>query len=175
MVDFLGPVAGAFQAVAGFVGDVLGSLDVIVVAPVAWLAVGAVVLGFKLAERGGGRRGARTAGWCGRSWPTSASGSGRSSTAFRLIAAAGLAPMLLFCLAFLVVLRLPVLVNHLVRAVVGPREWNTWLAIIPAETAIGFALSMVLVAPLLAAGVDWLVRTRTARRTEEAATTPAPV
>lgn len=174
VVDFLGPVAGAFQVGAGFVGDVLGSLDVIVVAPVAWLAVGAVVLGFKLADDEPAA--AEQERGLVRSFVADVRERfGALINGFRLIAAAGLAPMLLFCLAFLVVLRLPVLVNHLVRAVVGPREWDTWLAILPGETAIGFALSMVLVAPLLAAGVDWLVRTRTARRSEEATTTPAPV
>lgn len=180
VVDAVGPVAGAVRATVDFATGVVGSLDAIVVLPLAWLALGAVVLGFKVSDdegRGDAQEApSRVRNRVARSFLADLRERfGALINGVRLITTAGLAPMLLFCLFFLVVLRLPSLLTLLTRAVVGPQEWDTWRVVLAAETAVGFALSMVLVAPLLAAGVDWLVRTRTARRTGEASTTPAPV
>jgi hypothetical protein len=92
----------------------------------------------------------------------------------RLLLAAGLVPMLVLSLVLLLVLGLPALVHPALAVVVGPQPFGTWLAINPYEIAVGFALSMMLTAPLLAAVVDHLVRTRTATRTPVAPTTPTP-
>lgn len=183
IVGFLGPVAVVFRAVVRFAGDLVGSLDLVLVVPVAWLTFGAVVLGFKLAAEEEQERTSHRA-----DAPTSAvRRAGRSLFAdvrerftslwqgLRLLLAAGLAPMLLFVVFFLAVIRLPVLVSLGIRHVVGPQEYFTALAIRDPLTAFSFSLSMALTAPMLAAAIDWLVRTRTARRTEAAPRTPAPV
>lgn len=172
VVDALGPLSEVFAWLVGDAQAIAGSLDAVVVVPVAWLALGAVVLGYKLADDGQDEvaekpglvhsflRDVR------ERWSALLDG-------LRLLLVAGLAPMLVFSLAFLVVVRAPALLADLAREVIGPREFVTWFAIDPYLTGIGFALSVALTAPLLAAAVEWLVRTRTARRSEAAPTTPA--
>ena len=49
VLDALGPVAGPVDAAVNAVAGVLGNLDDLVVIPLAWLTVGAVVYGHKLA------------------------------------------------------------------------------------------------------------------------------
>ena len=174
VVDFLGPVAGAFEVGVRFVEDVAGSLDTVVVVPVAWLTVAAVVLGHRLAEREDEERPRRR-----RSSSLLAEVKERFSPlvdGLRLLASAGLAPMLLFSIGFVVVTSLPALVRVAARAVIGPQTHNTWLAIGPFELALGYALSLALSAPMLAAAVDWLVRRRRASRSPVAGPrTPATV
>ncbi len=174
VVDFLGPLGGAFGKVADWVQQGVGSLDAVVVVPVGWMAFAAVVLGYRLAshqptptqeERPGLLR--SFAGDVRERWSALFDG-------LRLLLAAGLAPMLVLSLAILLILGLPALVHPVVAAVVGPQAFSTWLAVNPYEIAGGFALSMMLTAPLLAAAVDYLVRTRTATRSPVAPTTPAP-
>jgi hypothetical protein len=178
VVDFLGPVSGAFRTLAHGVEAVAGSFDAVVVIPVAWLALAAVVLGYKLtdleeprAAASEGKPGLLRSLWSDLQERWSALVQG-----VRLLAVAGLAPMLVFSLVFLLVTRIPATVHDVARAIVGPQLFGTWVAINPYEVAIGFAVSLTLTAPMLAAAVDWLVRTRTARRSpaSTAATTPAP-
>ena len=178
VVDVLGPVAGAFRWLVDGAQALSGSLDAVVVVPVAWLALGAVVLGYRLADQEPGSAAEEPARGRGLVRSFLADVRERFSALFnglRLLAAAGLAPMLAFSLLFLVVVRIPALLAHVVRGIVGPQPWGTTYAFDPAQSAIGFALSMALTAPLLAAAVDWLIRTRTARRSPAAPTTPAPV
>jgi uncharacterized membrane protein YkvA (DUF1232 family) len=49
VLDAVGPVAAPLDAAVDAVGGVLGNLDDLVVIPIAWLTVGAVVYGHKLA------------------------------------------------------------------------------------------------------------------------------
>ncbi|QIG41549.1 hypothetical protein G5V58_01085 [Nocardioides anomalus] len=172
VVDALGPVAGAFTAVAGLVEDVVSSLDAVVLVPVAWLALAAVVLGFKLVEQDEaetGPQGLLRALWADVKERFSALVDG-----VRLLGSAGLVPMLLFSLGFITITRLPALLHEGVRAVVGPQPFQTWYAFGPYELAAGFALSLALTAPLLAAAVDWLVRARAGRRGQVSPSTPTP-
>jgi hypothetical protein len=177
VVDALGPVAGAFRWLADGVQAVAGSLDAVVLVPVAWLTLGAVVLGYRLADQEpvpAAEEPARGRGLL-RSFAADVRERFSALTnGLRLLASAGLAPMLAFSLLFLVVVRTPALLAHVVRGLVGPQPWDTTYAFDPALTAIGFALSMALTAPLLAAAVDWLIRARAARRSPAAPTTPAP-
>jgi hypothetical protein len=176
VADALGPVAGAFRWLVDATQAAFGSFDAVVVVPVAWLTLGAVVLGYRLAEQ-------VPVAAVDEDAPAGLLRSilvdvrERFSALFgglRLLAAAGLAPMLVFSLLFLVVVRVPALLAYLVRGLVGPQPWDTSYAFDPALSAVGFALSMALTAPLLAAAVDWLIRTRTAQRSQAAPTTPAP-
>jgi hypothetical protein len=159
--------------VAGLVEDVVSSLDAVVLVPVAWLALAAVVLGFKLVEQdepeGGGPQGLLRAIWADVKERFSALVDG-----VRLLGSAGLVPMLLFSLGFITITRLPALLHEGVRAVVGPQPFQTWYAFGPYELAAGFALSLALTAPLLAAAVDWLVRARAGRRSPASPTSATP-
>jgi hypothetical protein len=176
VTDALGPVAGAFRWLVDAAQAAFGSFDAVVLVPVAWLTLGAVVLGYRLAEQAPVSAAVeRSPGGVLRSFVADVRE--RFSAllgGLRLLAAAGLAPMLVFSLLFLVVVRIPAFLAYLVRGLVGPRPWDTTYAFDPAQSAIGFALSMALTAPLLAAAVDWLIRTRTVRRSQVAPTTPAP-
>lgn len=169
VVGTLGPLANPVDSATGWLFGLLGAVDAVVVVPLAWITVGAVVLGHQLSgpdtpaappnprwERipapvrrlGGGLvadvRERWSAFWNG----------------LRMMASAGLLPMLTFCLAFLLVIRLPWAVSQLLRLAIGPLETSTWLAIAPMEKSIGLALTMVLTAALLAAAIDWLLGPR---------------
>lgn len=175
VVTSLGPFANPVDTVTTWLFGLLGAIDAVVIVPLAWLTVGAVVLGHKLAppepeerEDGAGGLAGDVARRVNRiPEPVRRIGGGLVAdirerwSAFwnglRLMATAGLVPMLTFSLAFLIVLRLPWLFGQLVRWVVGPVPTNTWLAFSPMENAVGLALTMILAAALLAAAIDWLL------------------
>jgi hypothetical protein len=159
----LGPV----RTVTDWLLGLVGSLDTVVVVPLAWLTVAAVVLGHKLSPPAEEERAPRF-----KRVPSGVRHAVGSLTAdvrerwsafwggLRLLGTAGLAPMLVFSLVFLLVIRIPLLVSHVVRDVVGPVKTDTWLAFSPIENGVGLALSMALTAPLLAAALDWLIAPR---------------
>jgi hypothetical protein len=167
VLGHLGPV----RTVTDWLLGLVGSLDAVVVVPLAWLTVAAVVLGHKLSppaeEKEEEEREPRF-----RRVPSGVRRAAGSLTAdvrerwsafwggLRLLGSAGLVPMLVFSLVFLLVIRVPLLVSHLVRDVVGPVRTDTWLAFSPIEDGFGLALSMALTAPLLAAALDWLIAPR---------------
>ena len=183
-VAHLGWLAHPVDTVTTFLFGLVGSLDAVVVVPVAWLTVGAVVLGHKLSPPADTDRPSRFARIPA---PVRKVGSSLTSdlrerwSAFwgglKLLGTAGLVPMLVFGLVFLVAIRIPLLVSQLVRLVVGPVLTDTWLAFTPMEQALGIALSMAITAPLLAAAVDWLIAPRLLEQeavTEEAAAPRSP-
>ena len=118
-----------------FVADgmvtVFESLDVVLVAPLAWLAIGAVVLGHKLMEPPSTEH-----RWLDRmTWIPAGLRSVLESltedlrarfsalrNGLKMIVHGGLGPMLVFCLGYLVIMRVPQGVSWLVRAVTGPVE-----------------------------------------------------
>jgi hypothetical protein len=71
---------------------------------------------------------------------------------------AGLVPMLVFALAALLTLRVPWLVSAVWRATVGPVDSDTYVAWAPIEGATEDALMLTVLAVLLAAGVDRMLR-----------------
>jgi hypothetical protein len=179
VADFVGPLEGVFAWLVNGAQDISGSFTLVVVVPVGWLALAAVVLGYRLAEPE-----SETApeadppdqvGFLRSFWLDVKERFSSLFSGVRLLASAGLAPMLVFCLVFLLVTRIPFVLHLVMREVVGPRYFGTWVAINPYEAAFGFALSLMVTAPMLAAAVDWLIRTRTAARSPVVPTTPAPV
>jgi hypothetical protein len=164
-VSALGPLAHPADALTAWVGGLIGSIDAVVVVPLAWLTVAAVVLGRTLtpvevrrhpvldripAIPSRARRIVEsfTADLRSR-W-------GAFWNGLRMIGAAGLLPMLVFCIAFLLALRVPWLFSQLMRLVIGPMQyWRAWQ---PIEGGLGLALSMMILSPLLAAAIAWLVR-----------------
>ena len=156
VLDAVGFLADAFDAVVGAVTAVLSSLDAVVVVPVAYLTVALVVLGHKLADERGRTarprpRTERRKGVLRSIWADVRERFSALVDALRLLASAGLGPMLVFCLTMLVVSRVPVLVSHAARQVTGPMATDTWLFVAPLEAALGLALSLTLTVPLLAA------------------------
>ncbi len=163
LLDVIGPAANPVDYAADWLLGVLGNFDAIVVVPVAWLTVGAVVYGHKLVpppepserelpimakvppvvRRWGGELFAdvkdRFAGLFG---------------GLRQLAVAGLGPMLIFGLAFLASARLEDGLNLLARHLIGPREVDTWLAFSPHVTTVTRAIGLTVTMCLLAAAVD---------------------
>ncbi len=165
-LDLLGPVSGPVDAVVDQLVQILGSLDDLVVVPLAWLTVGAVVFGRKIPARplrvtrpttvervpGPVRR------WVVQALqPVVGDLKARFSglvNGIRQLAVAGLGPMLVFALAFLVALRLEDLLALGVRTLAGPQTWRTWIAFGPHVETVTRAIGLTVTIALLAAAVD---------------------
>ncbi|MGV8979097.1 MAG: hypothetical protein ACOH17_13740 [Cellulomonas sp.] len=185
VLDALGPVAGPVDSVVNAIVGVLGNLDDLVVIPLAWLTVGAVVYGHKLAAPPKRRPRVRAAAWQRvpapvRRWSTEAAAPivgdvrGRFTAlvnGLRRLAIAGLGPMLVFALAFLVATRLEDGILLLARTVSGPQDVDTWLAFAPMVSGVATAVGLTVTMALLAAGVDRII----AGQAAAPAPTPAPV
>lgn len=181
-VSALGPLANPVDTATTWLFGLLGAIDAVIIVPLAWLTVGAVVLGHKLAAPEPPAKKAHPK-WERIPAPVRRYGGGLVAdvrerwSAFwnglRMMATAGLLPMLTFSLAFLLVLRIPWLVGQLFRWAIGPIDTPTWLAFSPMEKAVGLAITMVLAAALLAAAIDWLLGPRLAEE-EPAEPDPSP-
>jgi len=167
LLDAIGPFAAPLDRVVDTVAGVLGNLDDLVVIPLAWLTVGAVVYGHKLAALPK-RRTLAPAAWRRvpapvRRWTTEATAPvvgdvrGRFTAlvdGLRRLAVAGLGPMLVFALAFVLATRAEEGIQLLARAVSGPQDRDTWLAFAPAVSALATAVALTITMALLAAGVE---------------------
>ncbi|MBO0921720.1 hypothetical protein J1G42_12885 [Cellulomonas sp. zg-ZUI222] len=168
VLEALGPVAGPVDAVLDGVVGVLGNLDDLVVIPLAWLTVGAVVYGHRLAAPPAPTRRVAPAVWQRvpapvRRWTSEAAApvvgdvKGRFTAlvdGLRRLAVAGLGPMLVFALAFLVATRVEEGILLAAREVGGPQDVDTWLAFAPMVSAVATAVGLTMTIALLAAGVD---------------------
>ena len=162
----LGPISGPLDTVVAWAVDVISGVDGLVIVPLAWLAVGAVVYGHKLTpppapvlripvigrlpapvRRVGGLLVAPVVGDL-RSRFTGLAGG------LRQLAVAGLGPMLVFGLAFLLAARLEEGLAMLARAAVGPQDLDTWLAFSPHLETVTRAIGLTVTMSLLAAAVD---------------------
>ena len=109
-------LGGPVERVLGWVGELLGSVDTVIVVPIAWLAVGAVIYGSAIDPEPGALS-AKLLRRAAREWarlpklfrrPIAASRASLDDSfgdlvdAMRVLFRAGLASMLLFCLMFLV-------------------------------------------------------------------------
>ena len=178
LLDALGPVAGPVDTVVDTVAGVLGNLDDLVVIPLAWLTVGAVVYGHKLADapKRTGPKAWRRLPAPVRRWTIEAAAPvigdvrGRFTAlvdGLRRLAVAGLGPMLVFALAFLVATRLEEGIQVLARVVSGPQELDTWLAFAPMVGAVAPAVGRTGSMALLAAGVDRILAGQAATAARE--------
>jgi hypothetical protein len=174
LLDRLGPLAGPVDAVADTVAGALGDLDDLVVLPLAWLTVGAVVYGHKLSAP-------PALGLAPSRWQRLPAPVRRVTTeavapvvgdvrarfsalvgGLRQLAVAGLGPMLVFAFAFLLATRAEEGVRWALRAAIGPLDTHTYLAFAPHLEVVAHAVGLTLVAALLAAGVDRVLRAQLA-------------
>ena len=172
LVDVLGPLGAPLDLVADAVGRLLGEVGAIVVVPVAWLAVAAVVLASDLRDRA-----PRTPRLTGRAETLRARAAGvqiserrreQARTAFgrkfeeliragRLIVHAGVLPVLAFCLIYPLARLAEWSAAALIRALAGPQDPLLMLVLSPyADVVTRSALTLVAVA-LAAAAVDRLL------------------
>lgn len=184
VTGLLGPVGSALTAVTSWVWGVLGDFDVLVVVPLAWLVVGAVVYGTSLGdpveppevpvpERIASRvrtieelvavarvrqRLSLLPDWL-RDWLAQPIASFTSrftalGTGLRTLVRAGLVPMVTLCLVFLLARQSELLLASGLRAVLPPVEADLMVALAPYLDIVFSAVSWVLVAVLVAAAVD---------------------
>lgn len=172
LTDLLGPVASPVRGAVSWVWGSLGGFDDIIVVPMAWLTVGAVVYGRSITApsvRAGvdpraqawRQRMARVpkpvrkaggefiAGWWSR-FKGLAGG-------VRTLASAGLTPMLLFCLVFVLATGAETLTALGLQRLIGPGNVNDLIAFTPYRDLLARAVYTVLVVGLLAAAVDRIV------------------
>jgi hypothetical protein len=163
LLDRLGPMANPADAVTDWLFGVLGDFDALVVIPVSWLAVGAVVYGHRLVPPPEPERRERTIFAAVPKPVRHVSGEVFADVrerfagltgGLRQLAIAGLAPMLIFGLAFLASARLEDGLNYAARVLMGPRELDTWLAFAPHVSTVTRAVGLTVTMCLLAAAVD---------------------
>jgi hypothetical protein len=177
----IGPLANPVDFATNWLFGLLGNFDAIVVVPVSWLTVGAVVYGYSLvaepeeaveldeAELAAEER--RRLGVLARvprpvrRWSGELTSDLRERFAglvsgLRQLAVAGLAPMLIFGLAFLASARLEDGLNLLARALIGPQQVDTWLAFSPHVVTLTRSIGLTVTMCLLAAAVDRVLAAR---------------
>lgn len=188
----LGPIGGAI----GWVTSQLGSLSAVIVVPVAWLSVGALVYGAELeaekkatAEADAAKAAAEAAAAAAAS--RSARVAAATSTqarrlareaadpvvgpiegalkALQKVAVAGILPMVFFCLVFVVSTQIATVAGNLVRWLIGPRDEALSMALEPYAILAGRVCYFMIAVVLLAAAIDRILtqaRERGARRAE---------
>ncbi|MBT0770863.1 hypothetical protein KIH74_18110 [Kineosporia sp. J2-2] len=161
LLDRLGPFADAADIAGAWALDLVSSVDSLVIVPIAWLTVGAVVYGHRLVEPPPVRepRLLRAVPGPVRRAGTELTGeiAERFSGLFgglRQLAVAGLGPMLIFALAFLASQRLEDALNELTRWIIGPQTAGTWLAFSPHVQTVTRAVGLTVTMCLLAAAVE---------------------
>jgi hypothetical protein len=182
IADAVGVLAGPFRAVVDFMAGASASWNEVVLVPLAWIGLGAVVLARKQAdeeEEAAQERGdhpkpdPRTPRLPVRVVRSLVRDVGKRLSALwealRLMVSAGLVPMLALSLLVLVVIRLPYAVLFPVAHVVaGPMRTATYLAFSPLLDSLVLAVSFTLAVPLVAAMVDWLVAQRLTKESLQA-------
>jgi len=192
LTGFLGPLTEPVRALGDLLARIVDGIGAIVVTPVAWLTVGAVVLAgglqdsrrarieehrmvVRVRERLGSRaerlrrhlwRPDRVADLLGRRFEDLIAG-------LRTIAHAGVVPVLTFCL----VLGLAQLAEWgsalALRAMIGPRDPETMIAFSPYLDLVTRTVYTVAVVALVAAAVDRLLSRRLQEELSAAAEAPA--
>jgi hypothetical protein len=163
VVHWFGPLRPPTVSGFGWLLDSIGAITPVIIVPVAWLAVGAVVYGRTTSPT---PRHARSA----EGDDTSASVGlwlrdhavslvrgrfGQLIDGLRLLFRAGLRPMLLFCLAFVFAQTLSTWLWELERAVIGPHEvFSFWKPLSVPLSIINDAIGLSLLICLVAAAVD---------------------
>jgi hypothetical protein len=183
LLSRLGPLANPVDYVTNWLFGLLGNFDAIVVVPVSWLTVGAVVYGHSLATQSKTTSPDDEASAAAqrrrdvlarvprpiRRWSSEVTADLRGrfaglASGLRQLAIAGLAPMLIFGLAFLASARLEDGLDLLARALMGPQPLDTWLAFSPHVVTLTRSIGLTVTICLLAAAVDRVLAAGQAQR-----------
>lgn len=159
---FTAPLRWATQAVT----NLLTHADVVFVIPIAWLVTGAVVYNRRIEGELDAVRQSRE--WFARQrervptpvrrWTRDVGGSlvdrfNGVLKGMRVVAVAGFAPVLLFCLVFVLARQARDLVVEIFRWVIGPRSPDTFYALEPYLTMAADAAYTILLVALLSAAI----------------------
>lgn len=168
VAGWFGPLTRPVEAVVSWLAGAVGGLDTTIIVPLAWLTVGAVVVGHTLVDRTPdpvtGRADERLR-WLPYAVRRPLVRFLRSVTArfadllggLRLLRSAGLAPMLVFCVVFLAAAQLSWVVWAGVRWVTGPLAPELSFALMPVLEVLPRATYTVVAVCLIAAALDRLV------------------
>lgn len=159
----LGSLGGPVDAVVSGLGWLLDRAEVLVLVPAAWLVVAAIVLGHKVmpprqAKHALLEKLGPAAKEVGETLFDDAMD--RAVVFFqgiRMVFKAGFVNVAIFAACFLLAASLPFWFSALTRHLLGPMEMWDMLTVSLFTDALGLALSMVVMAPLLAVAVNWLV------------------
>lgn len=168
---------GAVEAIS----TILGNLGSVVIVPVAWLAIGAAVYGHQLHTAELAVPGHEEMSRRIKRVPNPVRRAAKQITepvitpvqsalgAIRKIAVAGILPMVMFCVVFLVAGAVQSVVAVATRATIGPGSWLRQFAMEPYATMIERGVYFIIVLSLLAAAVNAVIAAERTRAEAEAA------
>ena len=157
------------NAVLDAVSSLLGNLGAIVIIPVAWLTIGAAVYGYQLRSVDLGMSTPEEVTKQIAKMPNPVRRAARqiaepvttpvqnTLNAIRKIAVAGILPMVMFCVVFLVANGVQTVVALALRGAIGPGDALRQFALEPYVTMVERGVYFVLVLSLLAAAVNAIV------------------
>lgn len=170
--SFSNPADGALS----WIGDLFGNAQTVILAPVAWLTVGAIIYGHRLPDLSGESHDHEDRHATGGGFGKWAAAKARSQFTgrfgplvggLRLLARGSTRPLLLFCLLFVVVSPLLLGGNRLLglegwlwdleRLIAGPQDSNIWYFLSETLGPVNQAIQDVVLICLLTAAVDRLV------------------
>jgi hypothetical protein len=172
LVDALGPFTNFVRSASEWLVGAIASADSVIVVPLAWLAVGAVVYGHRLAPpapTGSELLQRASKRWNALPKPVRVVGANVGSDVrerfaplvhgLRTLAQAGLAPMLFFCIAFLLAQTARDWLWEAERFLIGPHDLQeVWIPLSGPLALFNDAVGVVLLACLLASAVDRVLR-----------------
>lgn len=186
VVEVVSSWAGWIAALVEATADLLENMGELVVLPVAWLAIGAAVYGHSLkaqelkveTHEDVTRRIKRVPQPVRRAVAHAVEPVTTpvqdALTAIGKIASAGIIPMVLFCIVFVVAGRLQLLAAELVRFAIGPGKPLRQLAFEPYALLVERGVYFLVALPLLAAAVNAVVTSQREQAAAEASEAGAP-
>lgn len=172
VTEAVGAPMELFNRVTGWFAGAIGQADAIIIVPLAWLTVGAVVYGRSLSQIEQDEPGPFVRRWAARAerMPQLVRKAGGElvagpvgrfkglSNAVKVFARAGLGAMLLFCIVFVLAKQAEVGTAWLLRLAVGPQEPEIMQWISPYLGLVRRGVYTVLMVSLLAAAIDRILR-----------------
>lgn len=185
VLDAAGPLSKPLLAVRNAIAAGLGEMGALVIVPVAWLAIGALTYGHKLAAKTpptltdvaprAGHLADRVPGRVRSAVATVIDPVAKpvrsTMAALGKVAAAGVIPMVLVCLTFVLAGTAQLAVAWGARQILGPQEALRGAAYQPYVALVSRGVYFVLASVLIAAAVNRIV---TATRSQADAEAPAP-
>lgn len=154
VLDALGPLAST----AKFIGAALVAADAVILVPLAWLAVGAILYGRTLSQGADLLSAPARKRWLRMPAALRSDVSqsfGPLARGLAMLRHLGLAPMLLFCLIFLSAGMLPDLLWAAERWLIGPQELDSiWTPLSSPLSALNEAIGSTLLICMVAVAVD---------------------
>ncbi|WP_020521713.1 collagen-like triple helix repeat-containing protein [Catelliglobosispora koreensis] len=182
-IDALGTFASFGHQIKTWTGNILASIDTVIIVPLAWLAIGAVIFGFRIKAADQRDEMSRQ---LQRKWNLLPSALKRVARplrtdiedsftplarGLRMIRQAGIRAMLLFCLAFVIADGISAYLGEVERMLVGPNEVDVvWAPLSVVFSLINRMIEMTIMICLVAAAVDFVL----SKQEPEPAGQPAP-